>query len=569
VRFQALATDYDGTIARDGRVGMAALEALARLRKSGRRTILVTGRILSDLRRVFSELEQFDAIVAENGAVLYEPGTHKVTRLAEPPPLSFSEALRAKNVAPLELGEVIVATWEPHETTVLETIRELELDLTVVFNKGAVMVLPSNMNKASGLAALLRRMNLSAHNVAGIGDAENDLPFLAACEASAATANAVQSLKERADLTTRLDHAAGFAEFADRIVANELADVPAIDERHSIALGNTESGEHVVIPAASSGILLAGTSGGGKSQLVSGFAERVLEQGYQLCIVDPEGDYAMLSNVILSGDAQHTPSGNEVAGLVRGGQSFVVSLLAVPQADRPTFARRLFARIGEVHAHTGRPHWIVIDEAHHVLPAESGGSPGAVPAQSAFFVTTRPSLVASAALQRVDTVIAVGDGPSATIAEACRIIGVAAPAKPSAIEHAHAGTAVVWRRSAPREERAVQTIPGTSEHLRHVRKYAEGELAPAKSFYFTGPDDKLHLRAQNLMTFIQLAEGVDTETWAHHRRQHDYSRWIHDAIGDQALSEAVRAAEDGAELDDVSARDRIAAAIRNQYTAPA
>jgi len=49
--FVALATDYDGTIAEDGVVAEATLEALRELKQSGRKLLLVTGRQLPDSTR--------------------------------------------------------------------------------------------------------------------------------------------------------------------------------------------------------------------------------------------------------------------------------------------------------------------------------------------------------------------------------------------------------------------------------------------------------------------------------------------------------------------------------------
>src|SRR5580765_1954407 len=150
MRYLALATDYDNTLAADGRVGGATRGALERLRASGRRAILVTGRRLDDLLRICECSELFDYVVAENGALLYEPQSHDITLLAEPPPEEFVAALRRRGVQPLEIGRVIVATHAPQETQVLETIRELGLELQVIFNREAVMVLPAGINKASG-----------------------------------------------------------------------------------------------------------------------------------------------------------------------------------------------------------------------------------------------------------------------------------------------------------------------------------------------------------------------------------------------------------------------------------
>ena len=150
--FIALATDYDGTIAEDGVVADATLEALHELKQSGRKLLLVTGRQLPDLRNVLPEIALFDLIVAENGGLLFDPKTGEETLLSPQPPQVFLDALRARDV-PVSAGRCIVATWEPHQHAVLEAIRELGLELQIIFNKGAVMVLPAGVSKASGLEA--------------------------------------------------------------------------------------------------------------------------------------------------------------------------------------------------------------------------------------------------------------------------------------------------------------------------------------------------------------------------------------------------------------------------------
>ena len=203
MRYLALCCDYDGTLAHDGRVDEPTLAGLEQLLASGRRLVLVTGRELPDLQATFPRLDLFERVVAENGALLYRPATREEKPLAERPPDAFVELLRSRGVAPMSVGRVIVATWQPHEHAVLEAIRELGLELQVIFNKGAVMVLPAGVNKATGLAAALEEMGLSPHNVVGVGDAENDHAFLSLCECSAAVANALPTVKETADLTTR------------------------------------------------------------------------------------------------------------------------------------------------------------------------------------------------------------------------------------------------------------------------------------------------------------------------------------------------------------------------------
>ena len=201
MRYIALATDYDGTLAHHGTVEERSLRVLEQVKASGRKLLLVTGRHLPDLKRVFPRLDIFDYVVVENGALLYCPGTRESELLCERPPASFLERLRQRKV-PFETGQAIVSTWTPHQNEVLEAIRELALDLQVVFNKGAVMVLPSGVNKATGLHAALDALQLSFHNTVALGDAENDHAFLSAAECGVAVANAVPALLDRADVRT-------------------------------------------------------------------------------------------------------------------------------------------------------------------------------------------------------------------------------------------------------------------------------------------------------------------------------------------------------------------------------
>lgn len=225
MRYLALATDYDGTLATDGRVDEETLAALGRLRDSGRRLIMVTGRQLDDLRNVFPHLDLFEQVVVENGALLYQPAIREEKLLGEPPPEEFIKALQERGVNPLSVGRAIVATWHPHETTVLEVIRNLGLELQVIFNKNAVMVLPSGVNKASGLSAALGELGLSPHNTVGVGDAENDHAFLDFCGCGVAVANALPMLKEHADFVTQGARGAGVVELIDKLIASDLAEL--------------------------------------------------------------------------------------------------------------------------------------------------------------------------------------------------------------------------------------------------------------------------------------------------------------------------------------------------------
>src|SRR5688572_24273297 len=164
MRYLTLCCDYDGTLATHGTLTPEVISALERLVASGRRLIMATGRELEDLQSVCSRLDLFEYVVAENGALLYHPATRAEKALADPPPEKFVSLLRERGVAPLSIGRVIAATWEPYETVVLEAIRDLGLELQVIFNKGAVMVLPAGINKATGLSCALEQLGLSHHN---------------------------------------------------------------------------------------------------------------------------------------------------------------------------------------------------------------------------------------------------------------------------------------------------------------------------------------------------------------------------------------------------------------------
>ena len=216
----------DGTLAHDGRVDLPTLAALDRLLQSGRQLILVSGRELEDLLATFPHSDRFVWMVLENGALLYQTANRLEMALGSPPPERFVQRLRDAGVAPISLGRVILATWQPHEHAVLEAIHDQSLELQVVFNKGAVMVLPSGVNKATGLQAALVEMGLSADEVVGVGDGENDHSFLELCGYSAAVANALPAIKERADLVTRGDHGAGVVELIEQLILNDLAAKP-------------------------------------------------------------------------------------------------------------------------------------------------------------------------------------------------------------------------------------------------------------------------------------------------------------------------------------------------------
>jgi HAD superfamily hydrolase (TIGR01484 family) len=571
VYFLALATDYDGTLAQDGTVDAETLAALQRLKKSGRRLILVTGRELPDLQQAFPELDCFDLIVAENGGLLYEPGTGREMVLAPPPPEAFVELLRQRGVHPLSVGRSIVASWEPMQGIVLETIHELGLELQIVFNKGAVMVLPPGVNKASGLAAALSECALSPHNVVAVGDAENDHAFLAMCGCSVAVANALDSVQAATEFTTRGARGDGVRELIEQLIETDLADIARASKRHRMPISATGRGDEFFLRPNGGGLLVAGVSGGGKSTLVAGILERLTESGFQFCVIDPEGDYSDLEDAIVLGDARQQPLIPELLEILRGPESnAVVNMLDVDLVERPAFFDALLTRLSELRAQTGRPHWIVLDEAHHLLPAARPAAALTVPRelQATILVTVHPDQLAPDVLSTIETVAAVGDDPTRTIRQFCTALDMLPPPLP-AEGRIEAGQALLWERSSGRGPLQVPMVRPRLQRRRHARKYSEGELGEDRSFYFRGPDGNLSLRVQNLSLFVQIAAGIDDRTWLHHLRAGHYSSWIRDAIKDEDLAADFAAVERDHDLSAKSSRARIKEAIDRRYTGPA
>jgi HAD superfamily hydrolase (TIGR01484 family) len=570
MRYLALCCDYDGTLAHEGVIDEKTVAALERVLASGRMLVMVTGRELDELKTVCPCLDLFERVVAENGALLYRPKTREEKVLAEAPPALFAETLRQRGVAPISVGRVIVATWEPHEQTVLETIRDLGLELQVIFNKGAVMVLPAGVNKASGLKAALLEMGLSPHNAIGVGDAENDHAFLNICECAVAVGNALPTLKDAADIVTTAHRGAGVAELIDELLENDLSRYGQSQRRHLIPIGDKEEdGSVVMLPTYGENLLIVGTSGGGKSTAATAFLENLHEQDYSFCIIDPEGDYEGLPIAATLGSGDRPPTADECMQLLQQvGTNIVLNLVGLAISERPTFFASLLPRIQELRTRTGHPHWLIVDEAHHMVPASWEPVAQAFPERMTgiMLITVHANLVAPAALNAVDTLLALGSHPAEMVRELSSVLGETPPAlNEGALPPGHA---LLWRKRIGAAPCVVRLHPSRIQRRRHVRKYAEGELPPERSFYFRGPENALNLRAQNLIFFVQLAEGVDDATWLHHLRRHDFSRWISECIKDEELASEVSRVETD-DTDPQSSRKQVRASIEARYTAPA
>jgi HAD superfamily hydrolase (TIGR01484 family) len=565
MQYHALAVDYDGTLATDGLVDDRTVEAVRRVRESGRRLILVTGRIIPQLLQVFPQIRLCNLVVADNGGVLYDPELDEKYPLAELPPREFIEELARRGVPKMEVGDAIVATWEPHETTVLNVIRDLGLELQIIFNKGAVMILPTGVNKATGLRAALTRLGLSHHNAVGVGDAENDEAFLKLCDASVAVDNALDVVKKQVDLVMTGARGAGVAELIDQLLANDLKKLHH-RPRRGILMGTDLTGGEFRIPVYGTRVLVMGGPAGGKSKFASTMLEQLTEQEYQTCVIDPEGDYQGVEDPVVLGTIEQAPAVEEVLQVISDPhKSCVVSLFGTKREEQPATFARILRALMEHRSRTGRPHWFIVDEAHYPLPAkwQPIADLSLEELRSFMFITAFPDQLPEAILRSVELVVAIGDDPRENLAEFCRLVDEPMPAVAPPADHKEHHALAWWRGAG--EPTWFRRLSPRSEHQRHRHGYLDGDMDPDDRFYFRGPKGQLNLAAQNLRVFMQLGEGVDDQTWLYHLRNGDYERWFREMIKDEELADRAKKLRGDSHIMVADSRHQIFDLIRKKY----
>jgi hypothetical protein len=383
-----------------------------------------------------------------------------------------------------------------------------------------------------------------------------------ACGCSVAVDNALKAVKNTADIVTKGKRGPGVEELIRKLLKHDH-DL-GIKRRDGVAVGKANEKDAVIWPTDT--VLVAGSSGIGKSTLATALAERFAERKYQFCIIDPEGDYDGLQDAIGIGDGKSTPTKEQVLNLL--GQietNVVVNLLAVRAEDRPEFAVELMPEIARLRSKTARPHWLIIDEAHHLLPNKRADMKVLISAEmpGTILITVDPGALAAEALKLVTAVIAIGPDANEIVTTVAKAAGVAGPKATKPLKDEQV---LFWR---PDEDPSLVTAVEPRQSLkRHSRKYAEGTLDEKGSFYFTGSEDTMKLRAQNLELFVQIAEGIDDATWEHHLRAGDYSRWFRNQIRDKKLAKEAANAEENKTLSAKESRQIILEAVRRRYTAP-
>lgn len=400
MRYVALAAGFDGTLARDSQYDERCIDALRALAATGRKLILVSGRELRELLEIFPEVRLFDYVVAENGAVMYRPATRESEILANAPPEILLQELRRRHVTPLTVGSSIVRTVQANEAEVSAALRKLQLDFQLVTNPGALMMLPAGVNKASGVWAALRELGISRHNLVAIGDGENDLALFEFAEHAVAVQNADALVKRVANRTTQGAYCDGFLELARDLVATDLA---AATPRQKVTVGIRENGSPVEITPCRDSLLVHGPDGSGKVALCNRLLEQFLASGYQCCIIDAQvGGLQVPGDVQVFGDAHEVPRLTDIlAALDLPTASVAIDLAGLGAETRPVFTDALLVQLQALHDRLGRPHVVMIRQAHSCLVDGVIASSARLSEVTMIYATAQPELLSARILDNV------------------------------------------------------------------------------------------------------------------------------------------------------------------------
>jgi HAD superfamily hydrolase (TIGR01484 family) len=233
-----IACDFDGTGAVNGQPAPELYAVLAEARARGILTLLATGRVLEEVQRL-CENAPFDVIVAENGAIVCFSGVGHIIQLGSLPPERFLDELRATGI-PFHTGAVIVATRQQYASQLLHLIRRFGLDAQLIYNRNDVMLLPSGIDKATGIRRALDTMGRSERNMVAFGDAENDIPMLMTAAVGVAARDSIPAVLALADDRVPQPGGAGVALYIRRIL-KDGGTLPN-PRRKKISRGRTSDG---------------------------------------------------------------------------------------------------------------------------------------------------------------------------------------------------------------------------------------------------------------------------------------------------------------------------------------
>jgi hydroxymethylpyrimidine pyrophosphatase-like HAD family hydrolase len=566
MKLAAIALDYDGTLTLDGRLSRTVVDTIGRVRCRGIRVLLVTGRRLGHLAAE-TELGMFDAIVAENGAVIDFPWTGRHVQLGHTASEAFIHELARRGV-PFVCGECVIETDAALAVPVLEVVRALELPYILSFNRGRLMVLPPGVAKSTGLRSALFELQTSMHNTIAIGDAENDHDLLDACELGVAVAWGSAALRAIADEIVEGHGPDAVAAYVDRISSTPRLAVGRAG-RHRVPLGTRHNGEPVSLGIRGRTVIIAGEPGSGKSLLAGALCEQFVLQGYSLAVLDPEGDYRSLEglpNVTMFGGEDPPPPPRQVLHTLRHpGETLVIDLSRLGTFEKQQYLRTMLPILAAERRRTGLPHKIVVDEAHQFLAGPE--TPALIDPELGgyIWVTYRVSQLHPSVCAQDAVRIVTRESEPSEVAALSLLCG--APIDPDVLGSLEQDEAVLL--PGPDEAHGdmvrFRVAARLTPHVRHRQKYFDMPVAEAQAFVFAdgaGPG----ARVRSFRELVGVLTADPAPRLRGHCERHDFSRWVRDVFLDGRLAARLHEIEGRAATDDPRCvAEALAQAIRARY----
>jgi hypothetical protein len=484
--------------------------------------------------------ECFTGIVWENGAVLHQ----RQGAVAYLPFGSVDEHVveaLANAGVPFERGFAIVDTFTRYETQVWQAIKDTQSEVAIAHNKGALMVMPPGTSKGAGLARLLELCDFSPHNVVAFGDGENDLSLLQMAEIGVAVADAVPQLKEVATIVASQPGPAGVLEELTTYWLQGVAPALSLYRQQAIPVGMDDAGNQVSLSSAklaSENMGIFGSSGTGKSWVTGLLVEGMHSAGYQVLLIDPEGDHRELRSlpgmIALSGDQRTMPIPSLVAMLLEEASvSVVLDLCSYPVSQRKVYLGELLHILRPLKERKFRPHWIVMEEAQHFLPLLEDSILAnllpILPMGGWAFVSYRPDLLAEKLRANLHDCLVTRIVEPESVAALRQTLPDADMASLMTTPHGYiwlCGQGLVRLRAAGRRVR----------HIRHLYKYLDIPLPSYKRFAFRTEESYLGKEAASLYEFKAMLPRLPLESLVYHMKRGDFAAWVRGALSDGELA---------------------------------
>ncbi len=571
MKFGVLALDYDGTIARDGVLDPEVRSAIADVRARGIAVVIVTGRILAELEQVAGDLHFVDAVVGENGAVMWFANGHS-RQLAYSTSTQFLQELSRRGLG-FKAGQCVVELDAAAAPQVLAVIRELELPLVQLFNRGRLMVLPQAVSKGAGLREALATLRMSVHNAIAIGDAENDHDLLAACELGVAVSWGSRLLQQAADEVLQGDGPTAVAGYI-RKAAGDLRLPPEKIGQHRLSLGTADDGHELTLAIRGLNTIIAGDPRSGKSWVTGLMCEQLILQGYSVCVIDPEGDYRTLETlpgVVVFGGEDPPPELPDLARVLRHpDMSVVIDLSHAPYQEKINYMKSLLPMLAAIRRATGLPHRIVIDEAHYFLHDPNVDELLDLTLGAYTLVTYRLTDLHPSLRNAIECIIVkrtTAPHEHETLTEMLQA-RMCCPAVMTDLTSLRLEEAVLLpgMRETGGKCMKFTLFPRLTSHVRHKAKYLDVQLLVEQGFWFTDGGGTLAGPARTLKEFLALLRQVSPAIIAGHAQRGDFSRWVGDVFQDHALASEIRKAEQRFRLGHIhDLTESIAKLIQERY----